>query len=525
MDNKLSTKGIILISLALLVLNIFPFTQVDAYSLSNERPVFLSWPLPSYIGTARISQFPNTPWTWNYLGLNAGMQCPPAFGYLEAWMPTWRDTSIPWEQDVAQADPHQFQMIECYSAGGEVGKNGHEATDIKASAGTPVYASADGKVAGWRLNDLNAMIVLKHCIGGTWNQNSECINGVKWYTTYMHIVIDTDFQQMDLDVSVGTQLGTIYPQGDNSHLHFEVGLDKRDYSNYVNPWGRDESPWLGCMWIDQALCVMPNPILKQVLFQTENNQAFVKKFYSSFDLLPEIENVVTYQVVENRVAVLTENNVLWLLDNSIWIKISENVADFQITRNRIATLSNDNIFRVQSGDWKNQWDLEISEVQDFSISENRVGALSNSGELYIKEGDFKNEWSLVVRDVVDFQLSDTRIAYVNPLGDLIVQEGESSSEWKTMLSNVKAFQLSGVRVAALNKNNELWVNHGNLRAEFVLQAENVELFQLADNRILIQQKDESWKIKEGSLYNAWISIFYIPSKNIILNGNLPTFVD
>lgn len=517
---KYSMLGIaFIVSFSLL----FP-KSVSAYSDTNLRPIFLSWPLPSYIGVARISQFPNTPWTWNYLGLNSGMQCPPAFGYLEAWMPTWRDNSILWEQDVAQADPHQFQMIECYSAGGEVGKNGHEATDVKAPAGTPVYASADGKVAGWRLTDLNSMLVLKHCLGGNWDEKNECLNGTKWYTTYMHIMVDEKFQQMDLDVNTGTQLGTIYPQGDNSHLHFEVGLEKRDYANYVNPWGRDESPWLGCMWIDQTLCVVPNPVFKQMLFQTENNQFFLKKFYSPFISLPIIENVIRYQVIENRIVALTEKNNLWLLQDSKWIKLSENVAEFQITSNRIAVLSKENILRVQVGEWKNQWDMEVSEVQSFYISQNRVGVLSSSGELYVIESDLQKQWSIVSQGVIDFQLSDTRIAYVNMLGDLIVQEGESTAEWKTMISNVKAFQLSGVRVAALNTNNQLWVNHGNLRAEFVLQAENVESFQLADNRILIHQLDGIWKIKQNSLYDPWVNLSYIPSKNIILNGNLPTFV-
>ncbi|HCR70635.1 MAG TPA: hypothetical protein DIW23_04250 [Anaerolineae bacterium] len=507
------------------VLNMLILKTANAYSLSDERPIFLAWPLPSYIGVARISQFPNTPWTWNYLGLNSGMQCPPAFGYLEAWMPTWRDTSIPWEQDVAQADPHQFQMIECYSAGGEVGKNGHEATDIKAPATTPVFASADGKIAGWRIWDINTMLVLKHCLGGTWNINNECQNGTKWYTTYMHIVIEPAMQQMDLDISTGTQLGTIYPQGDNSHLHFEVGLDKRDYANYVNPWGRDESPWLGCMWIDQTLCVIPNPVLNQTLFQAESGQVFLKKFFGPFVLLPKLENVIEYKVIENRIGALTEDNTFWLLENSKWTKIDENVIEFQITNSRIAILSKDNILRVQNGDWKNEWDMEVSEVQNFYISSNRVGALSSSGELYIIENDLKNQWSIVAQGVSGFQLSDTRIAYINLLGDLMVQEGVLTSEWKTMLSNVKAFQLSGVRVAALNKDNQLWVNHGNLRAEFVLQAENVELFQLADNRILILQQDGTWKVKQGSLYDSWISVSYISSKKIILNGNLPTFVD
>lgn len=48
----------------------------------GDRPIFLMWPLPAHTGLARISQYPNNPWTWNYLGLNEGQQCPPMFGYL-----------------------------------------------------------------------------------------------------------------------------------------------------------------------------------------------------------------------------------------------------------------------------------------------------------------------------------------------------------------------------------------------------------------------------------------------------------
>jgi murein DD-endopeptidase MepM/ murein hydrolase activator NlpD len=58
------------------------------------------------------------------------------FGYLLNLdsLAYWRDISIPEEQDMALADPHQFEMVECYSP--------HAGTDIKAPAGTPVYVAA-----------------------------------------------------------------------------------------------------------------------------------------------------------------------------------------------------------------------------------------------------------------------------------------------------------------------------------------------------------------------------------------------
>ena len=81
-----------------------PLATPTLSPLLEDQPVFLAWPLPAYIGMARISQYPNTPWTWHYLGLNEGYQCPPMFGYLadvSSW-PYWRDISIDENEDKAQ---------------------------------------------------------------------------------------------------------------------------------------------------------------------------------------------------------------------------------------------------------------------------------------------------------------------------------------------------------------------------------------------------------------------------------------
>lgn len=499
--------------------------QVNAYSLTNARPVFLAWPLPSYIGVARISQFPNTPWTWNYLGLNPGQQCTPAFGYLEAWLSTWRDTSLSWEEDAAQADPHQFQMIACYATAGVAGSNGHEGTDIKAPAGTPVLASADGKVAGWRIWDINSMLVLKHCLGGAWDSNQECAGGVKWYTTYMHIKVDPAMQQMDMDVQEGTSLGTVINQGDNSHLHFEVGQDQRNYDNYVNPWGRDWSPWLGCMWKDQSLCVLPNPALKQMVFQASDDSLIRKKFFGAFEEFTPLMGVTKYQVVDEHVAAQTADGRVWVLEPSgEWSSVAEQAQDFQITATRLGILKQDGSLHVQSGDWTGQWDVQVAGVKTFSLSANRIGALGENGELFVLEGDLNNPWLLVARDVLAFQLLDTRIAYVDAQKNLIVQEGTFDTEWKLLGENVNSFQLSGVRVAYLTTAGELWVNHGNLRGGFILQSDDVQTFQIADDRILIHTQDDIWKIKNGNLFDDWLIIQMPSMKNIVLNGQFSTVV-
>jgi hypothetical protein len=96
------------------------------------------------------------------------------------------------------------------------------------------------------------------------------------------------------------------------------------------------------------------------------------------------------------------------------------------------------------------------------------------------------------------------------------------SEWKLLGSQVTSIQLAGVRVAYLNEAGELWVNHGNLRGEFLLQSDGVQTFQLADDRILIKTNDGIWKIKQGDLYDAWVTIQMSFIQNIVLNGQFPT---
>lgn len=530
-------KILLLLLIILSAGNLFYYSHVQAYSLTKDRPVFLAWPLPDYIGVARISQFPNTPWTWNFLGLNAASQCPPAFGYLEVALSVWRDPSISWEQDSAQADPHQFQMIECYATGGEAGTNGHEGTDIKAPFGTPAYASADGKVAGWRLGDLNSMIVLKHCLGGTWDSNNECANGVKWYTTYMHIVIDPAMQVMNLDVKTHTQLGTVYNQGDNSHLHFEVGLDKRNYSNYVNPWGRDEAPWFGCMWLDQSLCVLPNPGYERSAFLTSSGKLFIKQDSTRLIEIYDAEGAGRIQLRDERIGLIDRNGVLWVGDRSYkdkpwghdfvfnWVNVGADVADYQITKNRVAVLDSNGTLKIKEGSLKGDWEFQMQDVQAFSISDHRIGVLSKNGVFGILEGGLSGNWVMFHEDVKYFQLTDSRLAIVDSKGALSVKEGPLDFEWKVMDENVLAFQLAGTRVAIINADGQLLVNDGNLRAEWVLQADHVQSFQLADDRIAILDSSQTWKIKEGSLFQNWKEVDDLHVQNLVLSGDVPVVIE
>ena len=101
----------------------------------------LYWPLDDEY--RHILAYPNTEWTWAYLGLNPGNECPPYYSrsFEESW-DYWRDPSIPLEQDWYQAS-RGHQKVACYSRDGDV--IDHRGTDITTPPLAPVYAVANGK--------------------------------------------------------------------------------------------------------------------------------------------------------------------------------------------------------------------------------------------------------------------------------------------------------------------------------------------------------------------------------------------
>ena len=514
----------------------FPHTPTPTVSFGAlERPVFLAWPLPAYVGLARISQYPNSAWSWNYLGLNAGYQCPPEFGYLlnvDSWA-YWRDTTISKAQDEAQADPHQFQMVACYSTSGPLGLNGHEGTDIKAEPGTPVYAAADGRVMDWRLTGLNSMLVLKHCLGGTWDADSQCVDGQQWYTTYMHIVPDKALLTTGVEVAQAQQLGTVYDQSINSHLHFEVGLEKRSYTNFLNPWGQNQAPWDGCLWIDQLLCPNPQPEANRMVFATANGAWTIQQGASHAIELIDSQRVKKIRLAGDRIVILDMDRHLFLHDGRYpaeitfddladWKLIATDVLDFEISSKRVAMLDAQKRLLINDSGLPDGWLTQAEDVQTFGVSDHRVGYLTQSGDLFVKEGELTGSWTLIQQNVRAFQLTDNRMAVVNAQGVLLSNEGELLSEWQWMANDVLAFQLTNLRLGVLTTARVLQVKDGNLRAPWVEVAQDVQSFQLADYRLVLRGAD-GVKFQQGNLYQAWARPNASVSE-IGLNGTVPVYL-
>lgn len=117
---------------------------------------------------------------------------------------------------------------------GFTGANAHKGIDVIASAGTPVYAFADGVVA-WTQNfsgniypegDENSMESMGNFIAiNHFNPAPEIASGTYVQTVYMHLNGPALFNKGD-PVSKGDHIGDVGNTGysDGAHLHFNIGV-------------------------------------------------------------------------------------------------------------------------------------------------------------------------------------------------------------------------------------------------------------------------------------------------------------
>jgi murein DD-endopeptidase MepM/ murein hydrolase activator NlpD len=230
----------------------------------TEKPgPFLYWPLPSYIRLTSVTYLPNSNWTLNLLGIT---HCPayPAMLYSDgqdgrAYWPYYPSGRYPANSYVLKGSARQAKWqnwdneipgsgntIACYSAGGFLPD--HKGTDFAAWNGTQVYAAAwADEITVFRNYTGNYRVRLRHPnVNGT---------GQRWYTFYDHLssssyVVGSSYPSGG--IYAGQQIGNV----GLSHLHFQVAISG-SYDNWAarNPWGIDQYPWNGCLWLNQRSCL------------------------------------------------------------------------------------------------------------------------------------------------------------------------------------------------------------------------------------------------------------------------------
>lgn len=215
----------------------------------SEKPgAFLHWPLPANITVNRISRLPNTPWTWEFLGIHNCPQYPARIDPGKWWdgksyggnrsqiRPGTPDSRVKWMNIYATNELQD--AFACYYD--------HAGTDISATNGTPIYAAADGVLRMGTSSTGSRYLYMQHD-----NVNG---SGQTWLTIYLH-AINIQNNLIGTSVRQGTKIAEVGA----GHLHFEVARNARSYANSRNPWGIDSAPWDGCLWVNQSLCqAMPN---------------------------------------------------------------------------------------------------------------------------------------------------------------------------------------------------------------------------------------------------------------------------
>lgn len=216
-----------------------PQTNRVSDEFDGDNLPLMKWPLVDAYRT--VLSYPNSEWTWGYLGLNSDRECPP-YGLhgLNQSEGYWRNPSLPEPQDRLQASPSDTGYVACYDNNpNDPNRPPHEGTDISAVIGTPIYAVADG-----RYLDRSDTGCVDDC-RITFEHRRE-VDGVTyvWQVRYVHL--KENFPKMGA-VSEGDIIGYI---GNTStpHVHFEVeALEGGIYDGncdgncVINPWGYESN--------------------------------------------------------------------------------------------------------------------------------------------------------------------------------------------------------------------------------------------------------------------------------------------
>ncbi len=229
-------RPVCIVALLALLLAVWPVPAAAAGD--SPRPgAFLAWPLANTDQT-NITRLPDTGWTHHFLGVSRCGEYPAVVdatlwydgktypGNRGLILPGVRPEQVRWMNN--GHDGVWVNAFACYA--------GHAGVDISQPDGTHVLAAAAGYVA----NIQGSRYTLRHDdVNGS---------GQTWYTTYVHVT------------HMRYPLNAYVPQGEwiadvgSAHLHLEVQYNGILPEQVRNPYGRDEEPYDGCLWLDAGLC-------------------------------------------------------------------------------------------------------------------------------------------------------------------------------------------------------------------------------------------------------------------------------
>ncbi len=256
----------VLLMLYVMPANVVAVPTTTVGTRTEDPGAFLSWPLPADVSRSNITRLPYTPWTTFFLGIK---YCPPYPALIDGgeWKYSYpgdysgnrdaiedgvSDDRVKWENRdapiwIEEGVAGFGDAIACYGTNGNPALPDHAGTDINAANGTDVFAAAPADQVNVVPNGAQYRVVLRHP-----NVNK---SGQDWYTNYVHLSSSVyGLGITDVQISAGDKIGAV----GLSHLHFQ--LSRGDIStsyrsgNARNPWGIDQSPWTGCLWLDSQLC-------------------------------------------------------------------------------------------------------------------------------------------------------------------------------------------------------------------------------------------------------------------------------
>jgi len=271
----------------------------------------------------------------------------------------------------------------------------------------------------------------------------------------------------------------------------------------------------------------PAPTLRYGVLQTTGT-LIVKEgdLDDPSDSLTE-ENVKAFQLAGNRIATLSDSDVLHIKEGSLlsdWTLVANNVSAFQLEGDRIAVKNPAGDLSVKEGSISANWTLVADNVSAFQLEGNRIGVMDANGSFFVKEGGIAADWTLVAVDVSAFQLEGDRIGIVETNGAFSVKEGSVSAEWTLVANNVSAFQLDADRIAVTNHLDTLFVREGEVSSEWMLQVPDVTSFQIKGMRIAFIDTADRLFIYEGAV-PAEAVLLAEPVKKFQLEGTYIGVVD